>query len=175
MSAATERLSDSLRQYQERYMALSSRERWILAVGAAAVLLTLVYLLLWEPMVKAHEHRAQSLANARAVAQQLEAIAPLAQRARGTQGVAQTGRNLSLIAAIDQSIKQASPGKAPSRMQPEGEDEVRVWFEDVPFDTLTTWLGMLQKTYGIRVQTLDVERKSTVGVVDARLSLVRGR
>lgn len=167
-------LQELVTQGRERFLALSPRERWIVGVGAAAVTLTILYLAVVEPLLQAHRRQLDALASARAVAVQLESAAA-AVRAAGPRsaGAAQAGRGVSLLAAVDQSTKGGSLGKAPERLQPEGEHEVRVWFDDVPFDNLMRWLAELQVRYGIRVQTLDVEAQSATGLVDARLSLTR--
>lgn len=83
------------------------------------------------------------------------------------------GRGMSLLAAIDQSTRGGVLTKPPERMQPEGEREVRVWFDDVPFDSLVRWVALLQTQYGVTVQMLDIEAQPGAGLVDARLSLTR--
>jgi general secretion pathway protein M len=51
---------------------------------------------------------------------------------------------------------------------------VRIWLEDVPFDGLVRWLGDLHARYGVRVDNADIERESGPGLVNARLTLVKG-
>ena len=55
----------------------------------------------------------------------------------------------------------------------DGETEVKIWFEDVPFDNLARWIGILQSRYGVSVSGAEIERRSSPGLVNARLSLVR--
>lgn len=160
-------------QLRERFLALQPRERVLVSVGALAVSLTLIYLLLWEPLAQAHTQRRAALEASRALAAQLEVAAQKVQTLRRPAG-AQAGQNLSLMAAVDQASKQPTLGKSPSRIQPEGDREVRVWFEGVAFDALVRWLFDLQTRYGVSVQTLDVEPQAAPGEVNVRLSLVRG-
>lgn len=168
------RAMQALTQARERFLALQVRERWIVGVGALALLLTAVYLAIWEPLTQAHESRSAALESSRALAIRIEQAAAKLQGSRGGATAAATaGRTLSLMAAVDQASKQTSLGKAPSRMQPEGDREVRVWFEDVSFDALLRWLNDLQTRYGVSVQTLDVEPQDAPGRVNVRLSLVR--
>jgi len=174
MNAVLARMRRSFEQARERFLALQPRERWIVSVGAAIVLVTLLYLAVWEPIVDAHRQRVQALESARLLAIRLEQAAAQVQRAGGQRGAAAAGRGLSLMAAVDQASKQGTLGKSPTRIQPEGDREVRVWFEDVSFDALVRWLAELQTRYGVGVQTLDVEPQSTPGKVNARMSLVRG-
>ena len=160
-------------QARERFLALQMRERLMVVVGGAVVLITLVYLLIWEPMVNAHAARTTALDTARAQAITLERAAQQVQVLRGRNPAATAGRSMSLMSAVDQASKQGSLGKGPSRIQPEGDREVRVWFEDVSFDAMVRWLADLQSRYGVSVQTLDVEPQAAPGRVNVRLSLVR--
>jgi general secretion pathway protein M len=161
--------------YRERLRAwwdgLAERERRVLGGGGIALGLIIVYTAIWEPLAAAHQRRELDLQAARAVAVQLEDLAAVAGRAgpRAVQGAGQ-----SLLAIVDQSRKATAITKPPTRLQPEGDDTVRVVLEDVPFDALVRWLGDLQTRYGVRVDTADIERESGPGLVSARLTLVRG-
>ena len=159
-------------QGRTRFLALSPRERVIVLFGGSLLLLTMLYVGLIEPVIKARSSRIEALASSRAMATQLEAAA-LAVNSSRAGGITQ-GAGMSLLAAVDQSTRSSALGKAPERLQPEGETEVKVWFDNVSFDNLTRWLAELQLTYGIKVQTLDVELQDEPGAVDARLSLTRG-
>lgn len=158
---------------RERFLALQVRERWILGVGAVLLLIVVLYLAVWEPLVQARTQRTAALESARQIAVKLEQAAAQLQVSSGRNPAATQGRGLSLMAAVDQASKQGSLGKGPTRIQPEGDREVRVWFEDVPFDSMVRWLSDLQVRYGVAVQTLDVEPQSTPGKVNVRMSLVR--
>lgn len=146
----------------------------MLVVGGTALLLTLLYLAIWEPMVKARNQRSAALESSRQIAVRLEQAAAQVQSAGGRRGGTAAGQGQSLISVVDVASKQGSLGKPPSRIQPEGERTVRVWFEDIAFDALVRWLGDLQTRYGVGVQTFDVEPGSAPGQVNVRLSLSRG-
>lgn len=160
-------------QARERFLALQDRERWMLGVGGVVLLLTVLYLAIWEPVVKGHANRAAALESSRALAVRLEEAAVLVQSQRGRNPAATAGRGMSLMAAVDQASKQGPLGKGPSRIQPEGDREVRVWFEDVSFDALLRWTAILHASYGVSVQTMDVEPQAAPGQVNVRFSLVR--
>jgi general secretion pathway protein M len=150
---------------------LAERERRVLGAGAVALGLIVLYAAVWEPLSAARAQRARNLQSARAMAVQLESLAPLAGRGAAA---AQAGADQSLLAIVDQSRKASALTKPPSRLQPEGDDTVRLWLEDVPFDALVRWLGDLQMRYGVRVDTADIERESGPGLVNARLTLKKG-
>lgn len=152
---------------------LAPRERVLVLLAAAAVTMTLFFLLVWEPLAQAHHRRADELQAARALAERLEVIGSEVQRNRRSGGAQAPDLSTSLLAAVDLSARAGTLSKPPSRIQPEGEREVRVWLEAVSFDSLLRWLGEIETRYGIQVQTADIERVERPGLVDARLTLVR--
>lgn len=174
-SALSNLVSTTLAPYLLRGRAaldkLAPRERLLVVVGAAVLAVLVLYLAIWEPLLKAHQRRSEALADARALAQRIETAAALAASRRGAGG----DRNANLLAVIDQSSRQPTLGKAPSRLQPDGSGDksVKVWFEDVPFDNLLRWLGELQTRYEISVASAEISRGSAPGTVGAQLTLSR--
>jgi len=163
-------MSTPLERAQAWWSALAERERRILGAGSVVLGAVVLYLAVWEPLAHARHQQHVDLAAARSLALQLEALG-----ASGLRGGGPTaGAGQSLLAIIDQSTKASALTKPPTRLQPEGEDTVRIWFDDVPFDVLMRWLGELQTRYGVRVDNADIERESGPGLVNARLTLVRG-
>lgn len=173
IAKALQPLREATARARERFLALQVRERWMLGVGGAALLVTVLYLAVWEPVTQAHANRSAALEASRALAIRLEQASAQVQQLRGNKTTPQANRSTSLMAAVDMASKQSGLGKGPSRIQPEGDREVRVWFEEVSFDLLVRWLADLQTRYGISVQTFDVEPQAEPGKVNVRLSLVR--
>ena len=95
------------------------------------------------------------------------------QKARAAGVGAIQGREQSLLTLVDQLGKSAELGKAPTRMQPEGDTEVKVWFEDVPFDALVRWMNTLESRYGMQISAAELERRAGAGLVNARLTVTR--
>lgn len=167
-------MKQTLDRLKEWFTALTPRERAMVSIGAAFTAFTLLYLSIWAPLANAHHRREQALASARALAARLEAISAQAQKSHlSGSGGAAINRNMSLLSAVDQAGKSGTLSKAPSRLQPEGDNEVKVWLEDVTFDGLVRWIAELETRYSVSVQTVDIEKESAPGLVNARLSLVR--
>ena len=152
---------------------LAPRERRTLGLGGVVLGLILLYLAVWQPVARARHSREVALKESRALAVQLETLAAEVQSRQGS-GSAPVPTNQSLLALVDQTRKASSLTKPPSRIEPEGDTTVRLWMEDVPFDALVRWLGDLQMRYGVRVDTADIERQSATGLVNARLTLMKG-
>jgi len=167
-------LNQQLAPLRARFEALQPREQLIVAAGALFALLALIYLALWQPFALARSHAAAALDSSRALAARIEQIGAQAQQSHaGGQSV--VGPEVSLLSAVDQASKDGTLGKAPSRMQPDGDKQVRVWVEDVPFDAVLRWMDDLQKRYAVRVEGVTLERRPAAGTVNARLSLVRAQ
>lgn len=61
------------------------------------------------------------------------------------------------------------------RVEPEGEDQVRLWVENVRFNACLMWLHRLNSEHRISVQQLQVEPTDVEGYVNVRLTLERRR
>ena len=160
----------AVERFRAWWSGLAERERLVLGGGAAVLALLVAWLAVWEPLANARHRQQVNLAAARSLAVQIEALA--ASTPRGAAPLAGTGQ--SLLSIVDQSSKASAMAKPPSRLQPEGDNTVRIWLDDVPFDALLRWLGELQSRYGVRVDNADIERESGPGLVNARLTLMRG-
>ena len=150
--------------------ALAPRERVMVVLCAAVVMLTLVYVAGWKPLVDAHQRREAALERARGIATRIEQAAAEIKASGPARAVDST---TSLLAAVDQTSRSPTLGKTPSRVQPEGEKEVKVWIDDVPFDNLLRWLQELEQKYGISTSSAEIERSSAPGLVNVRVTLVR--
>ena len=160
-----------LEQFRQWWSARQQRERQVLIAGAVVVVLAIFYAAIWQPVAKARHRAELDLQQTRSVANRLETIAVVVEQSRGSGAGAAT-RSMPLLSAVDQATHRPELGKEPSRIQPEGDKEVKVWLDDVAFDALVAWLQEVQTQYGIVVSAAELERKAD-GVVSARLSLVR--
>lgn len=161
-----------LTQLQEWLRGLAPRERILVGAGSVVVLVTILFLGIWEPLNKAHRQRETDLVAARALAQRLEVIAAEVQKTRAVNGGGVAGGG-SLLTAVDQASKSGTLNRPLTRIQPEGDSEVKVWVDGVSFDALLRWISELEGRYGISIQTADIDKDATPGLVNARLSLVR--
>jgi general secretion pathway protein M len=160
-----------LQPYIDRYNQLAQREQRLLLVTAVVILVTLLFLLVWEPVFKARDSARAQLSDARALAQQLERAASQVVVARPA-GAAAANRDRSLLAIVDQAARSGTLGKQPNRIQPDGDDAVRVWVEDIALERLLRWMAELESRHGLTVVSADIERRDP-GQANARLQLGR--
>lgn len=168
-------MNPAIEQFQIRvagaFQQLQPRERVIVLSGAAVLAVLVLYLAIWEPLVRSHQRNADALQASRALATRIETAASLLQGQSGSS----VNRSAALLSVVDQSSRGGTLGKAPTRIQPEGsgEHEVKVWLEDVPFSNCLRWLAELQAHYGIQVSSTEIEQGSAPGLVNARFTLSR--
>jgi general secretion pathway protein M len=59
------------------------------------------------------------------------------------------------------------------RFQPDGDNMLKLWLENVNFNSLLYWLHGIDKKNGISVQEISVDQSKVEGFVDVRLTLKR--
>lgn len=151
------------------YGALAPRERRMVVVGAAAVALLIVYLAVVEPLAQRRAQLEQGVAAQRTL---LAWMNEVGDRVR-TAGPQRVGNGDSLFATVDRSVRATALAGSVQRVQPEGQQTVRVWLDNAPFDELVRWVGMLDREHSVVVSALTAERTQASGMVNARLTLER--
>lgn len=153
---------------------LQPREQRILLGGAVALLLLMLYALVWDPYQQEMSRLRDSVSAKRLDLQTMQQAAAEIEALRhgGAGGVLPAGQ--SIMALVDGSSKQFNISAGIKRIQPEGERSVKVWAEQVPFDDLIRWLDDLQKRSGIAVHTISIERQEVAGLVNVRMELRGG-
>jgi len=154
------------------WQSLTTREQQSLAIGAVVLTAIVLYWLIWEPLNVRAESLSRTVAEQRADILWMESAAEHLRDVRGTVP-AGSGVNdeQSLLGLIDNTARSGPLAGTVRRVQPEGDQTVRVWLENAPFDDLMYWLSELETHYGLRVTTLVVDRQAAAGRVSARVSL----
>ncbi|MCP5420623.1 MAG: type II secretion system protein M [Gammaproteobacteria bacterium] len=156
------------------WQALNRRERWILGGGAAVLVALMVYVLLWEPQRQRIERLRQTVATQRAeIAWMREAAAEVQRLSRAPISGTSPQDSRSMLTVVDSSATGANLGGSVKRVEPQGDDRLRVQLEHVEFDALIRWLADLQKQRGIVADNVALEGQSDGRRVNARLVLRR--
>lgn len=151
---------------------LNGRERYILIAGAMLSLILLVYALAWQPFITSKQDVESSIiAQQATLAWMRQTAAEIQQLRQQANPKTSTTGNQSLLSMIDTALNQGALAKVPKRIEPQGEDSVRVNFDEVNFTALNQWLADLYNRYGIQVATSTIERQRSADRVKARLLL----
>ncbi len=149
---------------------LEPRERYMVLGGAALLAVLLVYVALWEPLVNKVERLRASTAEQQLTLAWMRSAAQEARRLRGAGGGAKTiASGQSLLSLVDRTAKAGRLGGALKRVQPDGDNKVRVWLEGAGFDDLIRWVAQLERRQGITVESSVFEAREDSGRVDGRL------
>ncbi|MFO7788332.1 MAG: type II secretion system protein GspM [Halospina sp.] len=161
----------AMRSAIAQYDHLSHRDRRALQIMVAALLVALLYLVLWRPIIEFRSEGYERMQQAR------EQVAWISSREQELERISEANEagqggslgDADLLKTVTDSADRS--GLPLQRFEPSGDDAMRLWLEAVPFTDLTQWLGHLQNEYGLAVDQASLDRTDEPGLVDARLTL----
>ncbi|MBK9657527.1 MAG: type II secretion system protein M [Rhodanobacteraceae bacterium] len=151
---------------------LQARERQLLLIGAGMLAALAYWMLLWQPLVAARE---RSRAAVTTLQQATTEASAQVSAILASRKLAAPRPVRSLFALIDSSAREAGLMSAQTRIEPLGEDRVRVSMDGVSFDQLAAWLEGLDRTEGVDINEWSVDRALVPGVVNASMTLQTSR
>lgn len=156
------------RQVRQYYYGLEQRDRLALNALGLFFAVLFVWLGLWAPAYEyrqdAMEYRDRELS----LLQYMRATEDSARRvaADGRQS-SMAGQNL--LTLVSRTAQQHNI--RPNRLQPEGQTNVSVWFDQVAFNDLIRWVEELVVQQGIAVNQISIDREDQAGMVNVRIVL----
>ena len=148
---------------------LSARERNLVYAAAGLGLLALLYLVLVLPFTTTSARMAARVEKKTADLAWMQAQAP---RAMAAAGMTQATSGESLVVVVDRTARQAGLGTSLRDQSPSGNAGLRLRLEAASFDTLVTWLVVLQQQHGVTVESATIDAAGP-GLVNATLSLTQ--
>lgn len=152
---------------------LEPRQQRVIAVAGIVLLALLVYLQALEPMAEARQAERERVAQQQALLGWLEAIEPTVARARTEQRPTADPEGRSLLGITDQTARAAGLAGSLTRIEPSGEQQVRVWLDGADFVATMTWLQDFSRDYAVEIRQLSMDRAQRPGQVNVRLTLER--
>lgn len=148
---------------------LQGRERILFFAGSTALLLTLVFLVVVEPMLLYQQRLHDSVDRQRELVSWMRGAAEVlgTQEGRSRESIPSGG----LLAVVDSAAKRSQLGGSLQRLSQDGDNTVRILLENAPYDSLLLWLDGLQQRFGISLDSADIERAEGNGLVNATLTL----
>ena len=148
---------------------LSTRERNLVYGAAVLAALALLYLVIVLPFTTTTSRMAARVEQKSADLAWMRAQAP---QAVAAAGVAQSKSGESLVVIVDRTARQAGLGATLRDQSPNGNAGLRLRMEAASFDTLVTWLAVLQQQYGVGIEAATIDAAGP-GLVNATLSLTQ--
>lgn len=164
MQTFKQQWQEALAPLTQRWQQLQAREQMALRLLALIALLLFLLYGVFLPSQKAATTARLRYEDSRNLLLQMQA------RAASLKGRATANSSASLLSLCSD---QASQQKLVlTRIEPEGDQQVRVWLEKADFNTVAAWLSTLAGQ-GIALQEAQIERQADGAGVTARLVLGR--
>jgi general secretion pathway protein M len=153
---------------------LNEREQQLVLLGAGTSILIILFVLYADfvsPMIKSYQNGEQLLAEKKADLDWMKDAVVQIQQARKQGMRTPTRGSQSLFALVDSTGKQANLSQAMKRVEPDGDQRVRIWLENASFDDAIDWLSLLQSQYQVEVSRMTVDSNAS-GQVNVSALLV---
>jgi general secretion pathway protein M len=156
------------------WLSKTPQEHLAMIIGGTAVLLLLLYLIVWRPFQQSVEQKALLVKSQETTLQWMKDNAGLVKNMRGKQSSKGKASNEALLTLVDRTAKRIQLRQQIKRIKPQGDDGVQLWVEQAAFDTLIRWLGQMSQDHALSIESLNIDRQDAPGQVNARVVLQRG-
>lgn len=158
---------------REWFDGLAPRERMLVSAAAVLLVFAVVFIGILQPVVAGRSRAAEQLADKRAVLADIERVAARFGPQSGAGATAGQPSSESMVVLVDRTTR--SRGLAPylRRNEPDGTANIRLRFENAPFDDLMGWLVEMQAVHGVSVVNATADPGKDAGRVSANLQLSR--
>ena len=157
-----------MKKFKVWFNQLQPRERQLVLVAMLVFAIFLPYQLIWSPLL----HRADRLQKqVNQQTAQLQWMRNALREIPQLQGGSGNKSSASLLSVVEQTANQGKLRSSIRKIQPEGEQGVRIWMDNAGFDDVLMWLEQMKKQAGIEVVDMSAERQAESGRVNLRLLL----
>jgi len=163
-----------LEDIQHWYQGLQQRERQLVLTASVVIVITLLYLTIWEPIHKGIEDQTQKYQTQADILDWMQAAA-IEVRTLKVSGAAKRSTNSSQPVTLLVENSAATAGLKPylRKLESTSDKGARVTIDAASFDQVLLWLNTLQTQYGISVSSANLDRDDKAGAVNARMTLNR--
>ncbi|WP_166263638.1 type II secretion system protein GspM [Marinobacter caseinilyticus] len=156
-----------------QYDHLPRRDQQALIALTVALFIAIIYFAVWRPASAFHHEAVTDRTSAEALVVWMEGNRDVIQRISARDNTEMTGTRIedgrALMSTVTRSAGEA--GLSLQRFEPSGEDGIRVWLENAPFNQVAGWLETLNADYGIAIDQAALDRGKSPGLVSVRLTL----
>ena len=160
-------MSALILQIRQRIQELERKEK--LAILALSVFLALLtfFLVIWIPIYEYKEKQRDSYEKSLDLLLYLQSTEEEARGVKVEGSKRMSGQ--TLLTKVTRTAKTA--GIQPSRLQPEGNDSVSIWFDSVSYRELMLFLERLQSREAIYVIQLSIDKGNQSGKISSRVTV----
>ena len=163
-----------LLQIKQWFYSLPTKEQWMVSATSALLLITVFYLIIWEPLHLGLEDEQQKMHSQQEILSWMQQAANEVKTLR-TSGSSSTIRdkNKPTTLVIEQTIKNAGLKPSVKKIESSGSNGARVTLNNASFNQILVWLNTLATHNGILVASANIERAEKAGLTNARLTFER--
>lgn len=163
-----------LEDIQNWYQGLQQRERQLVLAASTVIIITLLYLIIWEPIHKGIEDQTQKYQTQVEIIDWMQTAATEVRTLKAS-GASKRRTNNSQPVTLLVENSAATAGIKPylTKLESTSDKGARVTLDAASFDQVLLWLNTLQTQYGISVSSASLERDDKAGAVNARMTLDR--
>ena len=156
------------------YYTLPKKEQWIVSGTTIFVIITLFFLIVWEPLhigLKSEKQKLATQSKSMVWMQQASKEVKILRRSGSSTNLRDKNKPTTLV--IEQSINNAGLKPSVNKIESAGNNGARVTLNEVAFNQILVWMNTLAKHNGIHVTSANIERTSSPGKATARLTFER--
>ena len=156
------------------YHGLQQRERQLVLAASVVIVVTLFYLVIWEPIHNSIEEQTQQYQSQTGVLQWMQNASKEVKLLKASGGASKRSSSTQPVTLLVEN-SAATAGLKPylSKLESTSDKGARVTIDAASFDQLLLWLNTLQTSYGIAVTSANLDRDDEPGAVNARMTLNR--
>lgn len=158
-----------MEQFKQWFNNLTFRERQMVLAAVAVIVVFIIYQL-WSSFSSHVDELRARVDNQQNIQSWMQQAATEVQQLRGVGATDSRpkGKQL-LLGLIDRSARQNKLESNLQKVQPEGEQGVRIWLEKASFDNMVIWLDNLQHQHGLVITDISLDSQDATGTVNARV------
>jgi len=164
---------DQIQQIKQWFNALPSKEQWMVSGTGSLIIVTLFYLMVWEPIHVGLNTEQQKKQSQNDILVWMQGAAIEVNTLRSSGGTTIRDKNKPATLVIEQTINNAGLKSSVKKIESSGKNGARVTLNEASFNQIIVWLNTLSKYNGIQVVSANIERGNKPGNTNARLTLER--
>jgi len=165
---------EQLQQLKQWFYSLPTKEQWLVSGTGVLIMLTLFYLVIWEPVHVSLDTERQKQQTQKEILIWMQQAAAEAESLKASgikSSIRDKDKPVTLV--IEQTIQNAGLKPSVTKIESSGSDGARVTLNEASFNQILVWLNTIATYNGIQVTSANIERASTPGRANARLTLDR--
>ncbi|MCW9014200.1 MAG: type II secretion system protein M [Gammaproteobacteria bacterium] len=152
---------------------LATRERYIVITGAIALLISLFYLIVWEPVFNHLETQQQHYQSQRQLLNWMQDAAEEARLLQSSGAQTASRFNNQSVSSLAERSALSMGVKRNISKQESNKKGVNIQLQQADFDRVILWLNDMQTKYNITASNIQIEKQAIAGAVNVRVALDR--